>query len=159
LTIDHTCKIRLKYNLLLHFIIFWIFINWGQVIQKNSTVIIVVISSLLLHLFHLLLFSRPNSFNLKKGRNIIIENRIYIRVEFTWKKCKTAILLYCFHTAGVLHIFAIYNLLGPGISFYRKSKINIKRKQNYEIGWFYNWPMIISHRLYAFHFTNNKFPL
>ena len=57
------------------------------------------------------------------------------REEFTWKKCKTAILLYCFHTAGVLHIFMIYNLLGPGISFYRKSKINIKRKSNYEIGW------------------------
>ena len=29
------------------------------------------------------------------------------------KKCKTAILLYCFHTAGVLHIFMLYNLLGP----------------------------------------------
>jgi len=44
------------------------------------------------------------------------ENRIYIRVEFTRKKSKTAILLYCFHTAGVLHIFLLYNLLGPGIS-------------------------------------------
>ena len=43
------------------------------------------------------------------------------------KKCKTAILMYCFHTAGVLHIFALYNLLGPGTSFYRKSKINIKK--------------------------------
>jgi len=43
-------------------------------------------------------------------------------------------LLYCFHTAGVLHIFMLYNLLGPGISFYRKSKINVKRKPNYEIG-------------------------
>jgi len=32
-----------------------------------------------------------------------IENRIY-REKFTRKKCKTAILLYCFHTAGVLHI-------------------------------------------------------
>ena len=32
------------------------------------------------------------------------ENRIYIRVEFTLKKCKTAILLYCYHTAGVLYI-------------------------------------------------------
>jgi len=51
-----------------------------------------------------------------------IENRIY-REEFTGKKCKTAILLYCFHTAGVLHIFILYNLLGPGISNYRKSKI------------------------------------
>ena len=53
-----------------------------------------------------------------------------LREEFTRKKCKTAILLYCFHTAGVLPI------LGPGTSFYRKSKINIKRKPNYEIGWF-----------------------
>ena len=60
--------------------------------------------------------------------------------------------------AGVLHIFALYNLLGPGTSFYRKSKINIK-KTNYEIGWFYNRPMIISHRLYSFLFTNNNFPL
>ena len=54
---------------------------------------------------------------------LTIENRIY-REEFTRKKCKTAILLYCFHTAGVLHIFMLYNLLGPGISLYRKSKIN-----------------------------------
>jgi len=51
-----------------------------------------------------------------------IENRIY-REEFTGKKCKTAILLYCFHTAGVIYIFMLYNLLGPGISFYGKSKI------------------------------------
>ena len=49
------------------------------------------------------------------------------------------------YSAGVLHIFIIlfpyiliYNLLGPGISFYRKPKINIKRKPNYEIGWFHN---------------------
>ena len=66
------------------------------------------------------------------------ENRIHIRVEFTRKKCKTAILLYCFHTAGVLQIFALYNLLGPGTSL---------KKTNYEIGWFHNWPMIISHSL------------
>ena len=66
-----------------------------------------------------------------------IENRIYIRGEFTRKKCKTAILLYCFHTACVLHIFMLYNLLGAEISFYRKSKINVKRKSNYEIGWFH----------------------
>ena len=62
------------------------------------------------------------------------ENIIYIRVEFTRTNCKTAILLYCFHTAGVLHIFVLYNLLGPGTSFYRKSKINIKRN---EICWFH----------------------
>ena len=66
------------------------------------------------------------------------ENRIYIRGEFTRKKCETAILLYYFHTAGVLHIFMLYNLLDPGISFYGKSKININRKPNYEIGWFHN---------------------
>ena len=59
----------------------------------------------------------------------IKENRIYIRGEFTRKKCKMAILLYCFNTAGVLHIFMLYNLLGPGISFYRKSKISIKKNQ------------------------------
>ena len=74
---------------------------------------------------------------LYRERNIIIENRIY-REEFTRKKCKTAILFYCFHTAGELHIFMLYNLLGPGISFYRKSKIVVKRKPNYEIGWFHN---------------------
>ena len=32
------------------------------------------------------------------------------REELTRKKCKTAILLYCFHTTGVLHIFMLYNL-------------------------------------------------
>ena len=67
---------------------------------------------------------------------LVKENRIYLGVEFTRKKCKTAILLYCFHTAGVLHIFMLYNHLDPRISFYRKSKINVKRKPNYEIGWF-----------------------
>ena len=71
-------------------------------------------------------------------RCLMICVQIYIRGEFTRIKCKTAILMYCFHTAGVLHIFMLYNLLGPGILFYRKSKINIKRKPNYEIGWFHN---------------------
>ena len=92
------------------------------------------------------------------GKAVCKENTIYIREEFTRKKCKTAILLYCFHTAGVLHIFVLYNLLGPGTSLYRKSKINIKRNPNYEIGLFDNWPMIISHRLDAFHFINDDFP-
>ena len=69
------------------------------------------------------------------------ENRIYIRVEFTRKKCKTAILLYCFHMQV----------------YFTSSKINIKRKPNCKIGWFHNWPMIISHRLYAFHLTNDDF--
>ena len=39
-------------------------------------------------------------------------------------------------TVSILHIFIQYNLLVPGTSFYRKSKINIKRKPNYEISWF-----------------------
>ena len=84
-----------------------------------------------------LTISTPKS---KEGRGKVffcIENRIY-REEFTRKKCNTGILLYCFHTAGVLHIFMLYNLLGPGISFCRKSKIIVKRKPNYEIGWFHN---------------------
>ena len=57
-----------------------------------------------------------------------IENRIYSE-EFTRKKCKTAILLYCFHTAGVLHIFMLYNLLDPGISLYRNLKLLLKENQ------------------------------
>ena len=61
-----------------------------------------------------------------------------LECKFTRQKCKTAILLYCFHTVGVLHIFVLYKLLGPGTSFYRKFKINMKRKPNYEIGWFHN---------------------
>ena len=105
--------------------------------------------------FKLGLFDLTNKIHsLKYLRSTTIENRIY-REEFTKKRCKTSILLYCFHTAGVLHIFMLYNLLGPGISFYRKSKIIVKRKPNYEICWFHNWPMIISHR----HFTNDDFPL
>ena len=77
--------------------------------------------------------------NTKLGSEVrTIENRIYIRGKFTRKKCKTAILLSCFHNAGVLHIFMLYYLLGPGISFYIKSKIIVKRKPNYEIGWFHN---------------------
>ena len=80
-------------------------------------------------------FPWRNDVNIKEK---VIENRIYIRGEFTRKKSKTAVLLCCFHTAGVLHIFMLYDLLGPGISFYRKSKIIVKRKPNYEIGWFHN---------------------
>ena len=58
--------------------------------------------------------------NMKLNKVKSKENRIYIRVEFTWKKCKSAILLLCFHTAGVLHTFVLNNLLGPGTSFYIK---------------------------------------
>ena len=56
---------------------------------------------------------KTNKISIYMQYTLVKENRIYIVVEFTRKKCKTAILLYCFHTAGVLHIFALYNLLGP----------------------------------------------
>ena len=79
-------------------------------------------------------FSYFHNFKGKLNSLFAIENRIY-REELTRKKCKTAILWYCFHTASVLHIFMLYNMLGPGISFYRKSKLIVKRKPNYEIGW------------------------
>ena len=88
-------------------------------------------------------FSKVKKVEFRKKENNFpkvkkVKKNIIYREEFTRKKCKTAILMYCFHTAGVLHIFMLYNLLGPGISFYRKSKINIKRNPNYEIGWFHN---------------------
>ena len=57
-----------------------------------------------------------NNNNKENGWHLHKENRIYIREEVTRKKCKTAIFLYCFHTADVLHIFVLYNLLGPGIN-------------------------------------------
>ena len=56
------------------------------------------------------------------------ENRIYILegnlLEKSVKRpfCCTVSIL---QSAGVLHTFVLYNLLGPGISFYRKSKINV----------------------------------
>ena len=82
---------------------------------------------------------RNDHWSIMKPAYFIIWLSFNINIRFTIKKmCKTAILLNCFHTAGVLHIFVQYNLLGPGTSFYRKSKINIKRKPNYEIGWFHN---------------------
>jgi len=127
---------------------------------KNGWRVLVFISIGIfkLTLYNFLVCIYKYNFVNRRKYNRTIENRIY-REELTRKKCKTAIFLYCFHTAGVLHIFMLYNLLGPGISFYRKSKITVKRKPNYGIGWFHNWPMIISHRLYAFHFTNDDFPL
>ena len=74
----------------------------------------------------------------------IKENRIYITGEFTRKKqpfcCTVAIL-------QVYFIYLSYYLSDPGTLFLRKSKINVKRKSNYKIGWFLNWLMIISHGL------------
>ena len=79
------------------------------------------------------------------------ENRIYITVVFTRKKVLNShfVVLFPYCRCSTSHICA-NNLLDPGTSYYRKSKINIKRKPNFEIGWFHNWPMIISHRLHFF---------
>ena len=72
------------------------------------------------------ILSSPGLYSTRFGTK---ENRIYIRGEFIRKKCKTAILLYCFHTAGVLHIFMLYNLLGPGISSIENLKLFLKENQ------------------------------
>jgi len=83
-----------------------------------------------------------NTFECMKKRGILLnhikritmckkakENRIYIRWEFTRKKCKTAILLYCFHTAGVLYRFMLYNLLGQEHHFIENLKLILKDNQ------------------------------
>ena len=57
-----------------------------------------------------------------------IENRIY-REEVTRKKCKTAILLYYFYTAGVLHIFMLYNLWALDYHFIENLKLLLKENQ------------------------------
>ena len=59
----------------------------------------------------------------------------------------------------------LYNLLGPDISFYRKSKINVKRKPNYEIGWFHNFdqssfhidfmPFTLQTMIFRFNYKSN----
>ena len=75
----------------------------------------------------------------KKKDNTLISKRIEYILEWNLLGKSVKRPFCCtFHTAGVLHIFMLYNLLGPGTSFYRKSKININRKPNYEIGWFHN---------------------
>jgi len=72
------------------------------------------------------------------GPVVTKENRIYIIGEFTRKSEKRP---FCC-TVSILQVYFTYlcyiTFLGPGTSFYRKSKINVKRKPNYEIGWFQN---------------------
>ena len=57
-----------------------------------------------------------------------IENRIY-REEFTRKKCKTAILLYCFYTAGVLHIFVYITFWALEYHYIENLKLILKENQ------------------------------
>ena len=56
------------------------------------------------------------------------ENRIYIRVEFTRKKCKTAILLYCFHTAYFTYLSYI-TFLALELYFIENLKLILKENQ------------------------------
>ena len=74
---------------------------------------------------HKPLASRPLHFRARRiDLHRVESRRIDLhRVESSRKKCKTAILFYCFHTAGELHTFvlALYNLLGSETSFNRKN--------------------------------------
>ena len=58
------------------------------------------------------------------------ENRIYIRGEFTRKKSRTAILLYCFHTAGVYFTYLCYITFWALVyHFIEKLKLILKENQ------------------------------
>ena len=72
------------------------------------------------------------------------------RVELSRKKCKTAILLYCFHTAGVLSTFVLNNLLGSKTSFYRKKilKIILFSLNQFSDAICHAFPNLFQHQLY-----------
>ena len=57
------------------------------------------------------------------------ENRIYIRGEFTRKKVYNGHFVYCFHTAGVLHIFMLFNLWALEYHFIENLKLRLKANQ------------------------------
>ena len=112
-------------------------LEWGRRFKKN-------LEDILQYFFLIILLRKISilhAFWQACLKFIIVKMKLYVekpkRIEyvlkrnFLEKKWKTAILLYCFHTAGLLHIFALYNLWGPGTSFYRKSKMN-------ELDWFDN---------------------
>ena len=68
---------------------------------------------------------------MKKFRIQATSKRIEYILEWNLleKKCKTAILLYCFHTPGVLNIFMLYNLLGLEYPFIENLKLILKVNQ------------------------------
>jgi len=71
-----------------------------------------------------------NLYVIDKFVNILYkEKRINIRGEFTRKKCKMAILLYCFHTAGVLHIFVLYNVWALEYHFIENLELILKENR------------------------------
>ena len=68
-------------------------------------------------------------------QSTFLSNRIEYILE--WNLIENSVKRPFCCTVSILQVY-FYNLLGPGTSFYRKSKINIKRKPNYGIGWFHN---------------------
>ena len=59
----------------------------------------------------------------------IESQREKIRGEFTRKKFKTTILLYCFHTAGVLHIFCYVASWALEYHYVENLKLILKENQ------------------------------
>ena len=92
------------------FVLFCLIINQSRINVAHVTSYIIYSITNVIYSITNMIYSITNMIY-----NIIIENRIY-REEFTRKKYKTAIFLYCFTYLCVLHIFMLYNLLGPGIS-------------------------------------------
>ena len=69
-----------------------------------------------------------------KSVNLFRKKRIEYILE--WNLIEKSVKRPFCCTVSILQVYFTY--LGPGISYYRKSKINLKRKANYEIGWFHN---------------------
>ena len=69
-----------------------------------------------------------------KSVNLFRKKRIEYILE--WNLIEKSVKRPFCCTVSILQVYFTY--LGPGISLYRKSKINVKRKPNYEIGWFHN---------------------
>ena len=57
------------------------------------------------------------------------EKRIYIRVEFIRKRCKTAILLYCFHSAGYFTYLCFITFWALEYHFIENLKLILKENQ------------------------------
>ena len=91
---------------------------WGTLIYSWSLSLIIQ--------FNLLIWPPINPRGLHKTK----ENRIYSRGEYILEKSvKRPLLLYCYHTASVLHIFMLYNLLALEYHFIKNLKLILKENQ------------------------------
>ena len=63
---------------------------------------------------------------------VYIENTIYIRGEFTRKKCKTAILLYCFHTQVYFTYLCYITFWALEYHFIENLKLMLKENQQFK---------------------------